>query len=152
MQENFITKFDNPVFKVYQDWIQKKQKQCKQNNIFVSIEEWLALNNEYPSSFLFTPNGRYGLSNTKWERVTTAKPSQAYISAIVAKWEWEIKDVDCSMIISSWETYYYLWILNPKDRKTLYSNYWDNLLELATSLVEDVDTVGMWEFLPYSWS
>lgn len=152
MQEHFITKFDNPVFKVYQDWTQKKQKQCKQNNIFVSIEEWLALNNEYPSSFLFTPNGRYGLSNTKWERVTTAKPSQTYISAIIAKWEWEIKDVDCSMIISSWETYYYLWILNPKDRKVLYSNYWDNLLELPTSLVDDIDTVGIWEFLPYPWS
>lgn len=148
----FLSHFTDPVLKMLPvDGISK----IKDIHVLRSLEETLALNNEYPSWVYFTPNWRFWSANKIWDKVTFSKEasSDETVSALVVdrdvkdfdgmtmdKLFWFIKKqtdtmrVQPTYIVKSWGWYHWYRILKPEIREEVRIKYGAKVLKIASEL------------------
>lgn len=148
----FLSHFSDPVLKMLP--IEGVTK-IKNIHILRSLEETLALNNEYPCWVYFTPNWRFWSANTIWDKVTFSKStsSDETVSALVI--DRDLKDFAgqtmwsllenikeaCrnvpykrTYLVKSWWWYHWYWILDPNIREEVRIKYWAKVLKIASEL------------------
>ena len=148
----FLSHFSDPVIKMLPiEWHNK----IKNIHILRTLEETLAVNNEYPSWVYFTPNWRFWSANTVWDKVTfsSSTSKDETVSALVIDWdlkdfagqtmEWLLTQIkeSCknipykrSFLVKSWWWYHWYWILDPKIREEVRIKYWAKVLKIASEL------------------
>lgn len=151
---DFLSHFDYPIYKLIPD--NKAPWKIKSLNTNRSLDECLALNDEYPCWLYFTPNWGFGLVNQIGEQIRFSKdviPNEWHMCAFVL--DFDVKDVEWltmdalelslmdkiehtnikpTYLIKSWGWYHVYWIIKKEDRELAFQAYGWDMLKISAQL------------------